>query len=200
MRDVLARYPRQIEEGLVLRPMEADDETALADFFRRIPVDERQLFKDDVRQASVIRGWIRNLDYANILPLLVFSGPQVIADASLHRDKRGWSRHVAEVRVSLDPGFRGRGLARKLLQEFVEIAPALRIAILNACVLDVQREAKEMVESVGFIPMATFPQHAIDLSGRVHDVLVYSCTLVPPERLAPESSLKEEEADIGGQA
>jgi RimJ/RimL family protein N-acetyltransferase len=200
MKDILSRYPREIEGGLVVRPMEASDERALADFFKRMPVDERQLFKDDVTRSSVIRGWIRNLDYSNILPLLVFQDRRVVADATLHRDRRGWSRHVAEVRISLDPDFRGRGLARMLMQEFVEIGASLKIAILNASVLDVQRDARELIESVGFLHMATFPQHAIDLAGEVHDVLVYSYTLVPPERLAPEASWLEEEADVGGDA
>ena len=153
-----------------------------------------------MRRSSVIRGWIQKLDYAKILPLLLFDGGRVIADATLHRDKHGWSRHVAEVRVALDPEFRGRGLARRLLQEFIEIGPSLDVAILNAFVLDVQHEARELVESAGFVPQATLAQQAIDLAGRVHDVLVYSCTLTPPERLAPEASLSEEEADVGGGA
>jgi RimJ/RimL family protein N-acetyltransferase len=200
MKDILSRYPLDLGDGLLLRPMEAADEEALTGFFKRIPVDERQLFKDDVRRSSVIRGWIRNLDYSNILPLLLFDGDRIVGDASLHRDKRGWSRHVAEVRVSLDPEFRGRGLARRLMEEFIQIGPSLDVAILNAFVLDVQQEARELVESAGFLPQATMAQQAIDLAGRVHDVLIYSCTLTPPERLAPEASLHEEEADVGGGA
>lgn len=200
MKDILSRYPKEIADGLVVRLLDPSDGPALSGFFKRIPVDERQLFHDDVTQAPVIRGWVRNLNYSNILPLLVCQGNRVVADATLHRDQRGWSRHVAEVRVSLDPEFRGRGLARLLLQEFLEIAPALNVAVLDAAVLDVQRDARELVESLGFIPMATLPQHAIDLAGRVHDVLIYSATLFPPERLAPEASWAEEEADVGGSA
>jgi RimJ/RimL family protein N-acetyltransferase len=198
MKRILSRYPRKLEGDLVLRPMETEDEQALAAFFKRIPVDERQLFKDDVTQPTVIRGWTRNLDYANTLPLLLFQGRRVVADATLHRDRRGWSRHVAEVRISLDPEFRGRGLALSLMKEFLEIAPLLQVAIVNASVLDVQRRAGELMESAGFVPIATLPQHAIDLAGRVHDVLVYSCTVVPPERMAPEASIREEEAEVGG--
>jgi len=200
MKTLLSRFPRSIEGGLIVRPMESADEEGLVEFFKRMPVDDRQLLKDDVTKSSVIRGWIRNLDYTNILPLLVFKDRRVVADATLHRDKRGWSRHVAEVRVSLDPEFRGRGLARTLLQEFIDLGPELNVAILTASVLDVQHEAREMVESLGFIRIASLPQHAIDLAGVVHDVLVYSQTLVPPERLAPEASWTEAEADVGGSA
>jgi L-amino acid N-acyltransferase YncA len=200
MKTLRSRFPRSIEGGLIVRPMESVDEEGLVEFFKRMPVDDRQLLKDDVTKSSVIRGWIQNLDYTNILPLLVFKDRRVVADATLHRDKRGWSRHVAEVRVSLDPEFRGRGLARMLLQEFIDLGPELKVAILTASVLDVQREAREMVESLGFVRIASLPQHAIDLAGVVHDVLVYSQTLVPPERLAPEASWTEAEADVGGSA
>jgi GNAT superfamily N-acetyltransferase len=200
MNEILSRYPRTLEGGFVIRPLEAADEQALAEFFKRIPVDERQLFKDDVTQSSVIRGWIQKLDYTRVLPLMVFKDRRIVADATLHRDKQGWSRHVAEFRISLDPEFRGKGLARTLMEEFMEIGPALHVAILKGHVLDVQREARDLVEAVGFVRVAVLPQHAIDLAGVVHDVLVYTCTLVPPERLAPEASWTEQEADVGGNA
>ena len=198
MSSLLSRFPKRLDGGLLLRPMQAADEPELAAFFSRIPVDERQLFKEDVTRTTVIQGWIRNLDYSNILPLLALDRSRVVADASLHRDRHGWSRHVAEVRIAVDPEFRGRGLARTLLQEFIRFAPDTGVAILNAAVLDVQKEARELFEAAGFLHMATLPQHAIDLAGTVHDVLVYSLTVTQPGRLAPEASWTEEEAEVGG--
>ena len=41
MNEILSRYPRTLEGGFVIRPLEAADEQALAEFFKRIPVDER---------------------------------------------------------------------------------------------------------------------------------------------------------------
>jgi GNAT superfamily N-acetyltransferase len=192
------RYPKKLPGGCALRPLEAADEKLLTTFFQRIPVEERQLFKDDVTKSATIRGWIKNLDYANILPLLAFDGGRVVADATLHRDRRGWSRHVAKIRISLDPDFRRRGLARQLIQEIIELSAPLRIAILHAEILDVQHGARALFADLGFLQVATLPQHAIDLSGRVHDVLVYAHTVTPPERLAPEASVAEEDSDIGG--
>lgn len=194
----LARYPKPVEGGLVLRPMQAADEAGLSDLFKRIPVDERQLFKENVTDPVVIQGWIRNLNYSNILPLLLIDGHRVAADATLHRDRRGWSRHVAEIRIVLDPEYRGRGLARTLVREFIDLAPAIGVAILNVSVLDVQTEGRAFFEAAGFIPIATLARHAIDLAGKVHDVIVYSNTIVEPERLAPEASWTEEEAEVGG--
>jgi len=200
MTDALKRYPRKLPNGMTLRPMEASDETALVEFFRRIPVDERKLFKDDVTTAKVIQGWIRNLNYENILPVLAFEGRRIVGDVTLHRDRRGWSRHVAKLRITLDPEFRRRGLARMLIREFMDLAPALGVAILHAEVLDVQKNARALFEILGFSLVATLPQHAIDFAGRVHDVLVYAVTVTPPERLAPEAALAEGDADVGGGA
>ncbi len=196
--DALSRYPKEIAGRLTLRPMGPSDQGALLDFFRGIPVDERQLFKDDLTRVAVIREWIGNLNYGNILPLLAFEGPRIVADISLHRDRRGWSRHVAKIRLTLDPNHRRKGLARALVLEVVELSKDLNIAILQAEVLDVQREARLLFDDLGFQCVATLPQHAIDLAGRVHDVLVYAQTITPPERLAPEAQLTEAEADVGG--
>ena len=200
MKILRSRYPRTLEDGLTLRPLEAADERALLAFFQRIPVDERQLFKDDVTKASVIQGWIKNLDYEIILPLLALDGDGVVGDATLHRDRRGWSRHVGRIRITLDTGYRRRGLAKTLLQEFIVIAKPLHVAILQAEVLDVQSGARSLFEDLGFHPVATLPQHAIDLSGRVHDIVLYELTVTPPEQLAPEAGIAEEDGDIGGGA
>jgi len=200
MKILKSRYPKILDDGLTLRPLEAKDERALLSFFQRIPVDERQLFKDDVTKSAVIQGWIKNLDYQTILPLLALDGDGVVADATLHRDRRGWSRHVGRIRVTLDTGYRRRGLAKTLVQEFIAIAKPLKVAILQAEVLDVQAGARSLFEDLGFHPVATLPQHAIDLSDCVHDILVYELTVTPPERLAPEAGIPEEDGDIGGDA
>jgi hypothetical protein len=80
----------------------------------------------------------------------------------------------------------------------VDLAKGLDVAILQADILDVQREARLLFENLGFQCVATLPQHAIDLAGRVHDLLLYVQTITPPESLAPEARLTEAEADVGG--
>jgi GNAT superfamily N-acetyltransferase len=177
----LQRFPKGIPGQLTLRPMNALDEAALISFFKRIPVEERQLFREDVTRLSVIQGWIRHLDYGRILPLLVFQGPRIVADATLHRDQGGWSRHVGKVRLTLDPEFRRQGLAHLLMQEFIDLAKPLGLAVLEAEILDVQEQAALLFSDMGFHRVATLPQHAIDLAGRVHDLLIYSQTISLPE-------------------
>jgi GNAT superfamily N-acetyltransferase len=178
--------------------MNATDESGLLEFFQRIPVQERQLFREDVTRPSVIRGWIAALNYSRILPLLAVQGSRVVADATLHRDVGGWSRHVARVRLTIDPEFRAQGLARLLLQEFMDLSKSLGVAVLDGEILDAQKEEASLFEEMGFQCVATLPQHAIDLSGRVHDLRVFAQTLNLPEGLAPEARVAEADADVGG--
>jgi len=178
--------------------MDPTDESELIHFFKRIPVEERQYFREDVTRVPVIQGWIRNLDYARILPLLAFRESRIVADATLHRDTGGWSRHLGKIRLTLDPEFRRQGIARLLIQEFLELSKALGVAVLEAEILDVQKESALLFEKMGFQGVATLPQHAIDLCGRVHDVRVFSQPIHLPEGLAPEARVKEADADVGG--
>src|SRR6185369_17349067 len=141
MNILLERYPKAVPGQIILRPMNASDESALVSFFKRIPVDERQLFREDVTQQSIIQAWIRNLDFGRVLPVLAFVGPRIVADATLHRDQGGWARHLGKVRLTLDPEFRQQGLGRLLMQEFIDLAKALGVAVLQAEILDVQWKA-----------------------------------------------------------
>jgi ribosomal protein S18 acetylase RimI-like enzyme len=196
--DGLRRYPKCFAAGLVIRPMKAADEAALLAFFKRVPVDERQLFQEDVTQPAVLRGWIRDLDSGRVLHLLAIRGARIVAHATLRHDSGGWARHLGRMRLTIDADRRRQGLARQLTLEFISLAEPLGLAILEAEVLDVQKPAMLFFESMGFLDVATLPRHAIDLEGRVHDMRVYALTVRLPEGLAPEARLTEAEADIGG--
>ena len=194
----LSRYPKSLPDGITLRPVGAADESGLLQFFKRIPVQERQLFREDVTRLSVIQGWIANLDYSRVLPLIAVHDSMIVADATLHRDTGGWSRHVGKIRLTVDPEFRALGLARLLLQEFIDLSKELGVAVLEGEILDAQEREASLFEEMGFQCVATLPQHAIDLSGRVHDVQVFAQTVQLPEGLAPEARLAESDADVGG--
>ena len=198
MEEILKRYPLETEGGITIRPLQEKDESGLVELFKRIPVDERYFFKDDVTDPVIVKGWCTKLDYENVFPLIALDGDRVVADASLHRDRRGWGRHVARVRIALDPDYRRKGLAKTLIKEFIEVAPRLKIAIFKAEILTVQSGGIKLFEDLGFHCVATLPHHAIDLNGKVRDIAVYSLGVTPAERLAPEASVAEEDADVGG--
>jgi L-amino acid N-acyltransferase YncA len=195
---LLSLYPKALTGSLKLRPLQHSDREELSRFFRRLPLEERRLLKDDVTDPAVIEEFFRKLDFDKVLPLLAVEGERIVADATLHRDRRGWARHVARIRLTIDPEYRHMGLGHALISEFLRIAPKLGIAYLDAEVLAPQAEAVRLFENLGFECVATFPQHAFDLAGNVHDLLVFSFSVMPAARLMPGAALREEEADVGG--
>src|SRR5262245_10180044 len=84
LRATLRRYPRKFSGRLQVRPMKARDYDGLVDFFRRIPIEERRRFKDNVADPRVLRTWVENLNYSTVLPLLVLDGTRIVGDATLH--------------------------------------------------------------------------------------------------------------------
>src|SRR5436305_8855929 len=97
-----------------IREMEEGDEPAVERFVSRIPERDRTFFKEDVRDPGVIKTWTRpGAAYS-----LAVEGDEVIGTASvvpLH----GWSSHVGEVRVIVDPAHRGNGVGRALARQAV---------------------------------------------------------------------------------
>ena len=200
MNTALAPYPvsvRLASKEMILRPLVREDGTALAKFFARLPADERIMLKDDVTNSAVIANWCANIDADRVLPILALDGDRIVGDATLHRDRGGWSRHVARIRVTVDPEYRRLGLARAMVRELLDLAERLGVALVDAEVLSAQRGAVRLFEDLGFIAVATLPHHALDLTAQPHDIVVLSKTLIPVEQLSPDAHKSAEEVDEG---
>jgi RimJ/RimL family protein N-acetyltransferase len=197
----LDTYPLSValsSKKITLRPLVREDGTALARFFARIPADERVMLKDDVKNPVVIANWCANIDVDRVLPILALDGTRIVGDATLHRDRRGWSRHVARIRLTVDPEYRRLGLGRAMVRELLDLAERLGIAVVDAEALSAQHGAIKLFEDLGFIAVATLPQHALDLTSQPHDIVVLSKTLTPVEQLSPDAHKPAEEVDEGG--
>ncbi len=84
----------------------------------------------------------------------------------------GWSRHVGEVRLIVDPGRRregiGRALARRAVLESLELG-------LTKMIVEVTADAEPtiaMFRSLGFDPEALLKDHIRSRSGEIHDLMI----------------------------
>jgi RimJ/RimL family protein N-acetyltransferase len=160
---------------VTIRPMLPTDKDALLDFFRRISPEDRLYLKDDVTSPEVIAHWAETLDYRRVLPLLALVGDTVIGDGTLHYSRTPALRHVGEVRVVIDPAYRGQGLGRFVLHHLVNIAKNEDSAlekILFEVVADTERAAQHAAQTLGFVPVAVFAKHVRYYGGEPHDLLV----------------------------
>jgi L-amino acid N-acyltransferase YncA len=174
--EVLTDFPKKwtLEDGtkVTVRPMEKEDREALALFFNHIPEDELRFLKDDVTDARTIDQWARALNYDRVLPLVVAVEGRIVADASLHRRKEGWRRHLGGVRVVVDPDFRHKGLASRLIDELIAVARKEGLDRLYAEVPADDQPAIDVFRARGFTQVARFERNILDRAGKYHDLAV----------------------------
>ena len=150
-----------------IRRIESGDEQAIERFITRIPERDRTFFKEDVADSDVIHAWTRPSPTRS----LAVENREVVGSAAvvpLH----GWSSHVGEVRVIVDPGQRGKGIGRALARQ--ALADALRLG-LTKMVVEVTADENatiSMFRSLGFDPEAVLADHVRDKGGDLHDLMI----------------------------
>lgn len=175
---MLNEYPKEVtlRDGskVTMRPVVKEDEEALYQFFKGMSKEDRLYLRDDVADRDVIRGWMENIDYEKVLPILAFDGDVVVADATLHRNPHGWMRHVGEIRMSVAGSHRGKGLARVIAAEIFQQAVGLGLDKLVAEMLTIQNNAQRVFTRLGFEEEAILKNHGIDATGKKHDLIIMS--------------------------
>lgn len=174
----LDEYPKKINlrdgSKVIMRPVLREDEEALYQFFKGLSKEDRLYLRDDVTSREVIHGWMENIDYERVLPILAFDGDTIVADATLHRNPQGWRHHVGEIRMSVAGSHRGRGLARVIAAEIFQLAVGYGLDKLVAEMLTVQKNAQRVFARLGFQEEAVLKDHGVDADGNKHDLIVMS--------------------------
>jgi ribosomal protein S18 acetylase RimI-like enzyme len=150
-----------------IRDLERADREALERFLARIPEGDRTFFKEDVEAGEVVDAWTR----PGPARALAFEGGDVVgyvAVVPLH----GWSSHVGEVRVIVDPEHRGRGIGRALARRAVIEAVELGLTKTVVEVIADQEPTIALFRSLGFDPEALLTDHVRDQSGELRDLMV----------------------------
>jgi len=180
---LLADFPKtwHLEGGtkVTVRPMGREDRAKVAAFFQSLPEGDLRALKDNVRDPWIIDQWVQQLNYDRVLPLLAEVDGRVIADASLHRRREGWRRHLGGVRVAVDPAYRQKGLASLLIDELIDIATREGLERLYAEIPGENAAAIETFRKRGFEEVARFERNLIDLAGTYHDLVVLHLDLAP---------------------
>ena len=150
-----------------IRELEATDRDAVERFVARVPEGDRTFFKEDVDTPAVLEAWTRP---GTARAVAVDAGEVVgyLAVVPLH----GWSSHVGEVRVIVDPDRRGTGIGRALTRRAVIEAAELDLRKLVVEVVAEQEATITMFRSLGFDPEALLTNHVRDQSGALRDLMI----------------------------
>lgn len=185
---VLEDFPKEIElkDGFkcTLRPLQADDEEAFFQFFQAVPEQERMFIKHRVNDREVIRNWCQNIDLGRILPLLAVYQGQIIADGALHQQLGGWKSHIGRISVLVHPKFRGRGLARTIVSELLDLARHAGLEKAEAEFISEQERAIKTFSSLDFTQLMCLPNYVKDLKAVSHNYILMGIDLLTPEEYA----------------
>ena len=164
----------RLEDGteLPIRPLRKEDEKALHEYFLRLPSNEVARLKDDVTDPKVIENWIYDLDYDHILTLVAFDGDRIVANISLIYNPIGWTNHQAEIRASVDPDYREKGLATAVIEHMLEIAKCMGLEQVTAEVAPTLDEAYFLCEKMGFKEAAILKNFIRDQEGGYEDLVI----------------------------
>ena len=184
----LQKYPKEmkLKDGSKsrLRPLRKDDEKNFHEFFLAVPEAERMFIKHRFTEPQVIRDWCQSIDLGRNLPLLALMEGKIIGDATLHQQLGGWKRHIGRVSVLVHPKYRGRGLAKALVAEIVDIARAVGLEKVEAEFIGEQEAAMHMFAMLGFSNLLRLDDYVKDMQAITHDYVLMGLNLKTDEEYA----------------
>ena len=155
---------------IVVRPLTSGDATAFVDFISLVPEGERRFLKEDLHDPnSAFEGYLRPTGAHRVVAV---TGAGEIAGLAGAFPGEGWSSHVAELRVLVSGGHRGRGVGRLLAR--AALLEALQLGCTHVFVeLVAEQEALvAMFQDLGFVPEALLPDFVRDGAGEFHDLML----------------------------
>ncbi|HSO12018.1 MAG TPA: GNAT family N-acetyltransferase [Anaerolineales bacterium] len=161
---------------VLLRPMVAEDEKCLLEFYSSIKDDDMRYFRHYVKDPSIVHDWAEHLDYSKVLPVLALVKDRAVGSASLHFCE-GPKRHIGEVRLFLAKDFRKRGLGMKMIKALIDLARKQGLSILLAEVIAEQTKVVKAFEILGFKVQATLDDYFLFPDGDSRDVVLMTMTL-----------------------
>jgi len=151
-----------------LRPISTPDTTALLAFVARIPEGDRTFLETDALEPARVASWA---DDRRARRVVAVDGSDVVGIVTVVPGV-GWTSHVGELRLVVDPARRRAGLGRALARRGLLEALDLGLAKVTVEVMAPNQGALAMFTGLGFTPEALLHDHARDGTGALQDLVV----------------------------
>lgn len=156
-----------------VRPLENDDRDGLRAFFARISESDRTFFKDDVLDPAVVAGWLHDQRGRRLVAVDDgVGGDGAIIGYAAVLPGFGWSSHVGELRLVVDPERRRAGVGKQLARQGLVTAIEMGRAKVVVDVIADHEGTIGLFSTLGFQAEALLRDHVRDRDGEVHDLII----------------------------
>jgi len=168
------QYPKEVvlkdNTEITLRPLNEKDEGGLIRLYSELPPVERWFFKEDPCDPSVIQKWTAAGQTGNALSIVAVSQDRIVAHATLLRRMYGGRKHVARLRISVTPDFRGKRLGTWMVFDLIRRAMELGLNRIQAeFIVGVEDRAIEAFQRLDFVKHSLIKEYVQDEAGTYHD-------------------------------
>jgi L-amino acid N-acyltransferase YncA len=169
-------YPAEVhlknQQTLHLRFMTKNDIEGILEFFSRIPDEDKHYLQENVSSVDSIKAWWHRIESKRVITILGEIDNILCAEATLHQQSAGWSKHVGDIRINVAHEYRGLGIATALCEKICWVARKVNIEKIMAEVLPEQKNDLEIFKRFGFTQEALLKNHVKDMAGKVHDLII----------------------------
>ena len=146
----------------------ADDVDDVWAFFQRVPEGDRTFVKEPVTELGTVRAWV---DEARALRSVARLDGDVVGYVAVFPGV-GWSRHVGELRLVVDPAVRRTGIGQRLARHALRVAVEASLTKVVVEVVAVQESTIALFTRLGFRAEALLEDQVQDPAGNYSDLIV----------------------------
>lgn len=169
--DLVFRQLLTLSDGgrVLLRPLTKEDRQELIDLFQQISPEDLRYMRHNVTDADLVAGWVDNLDYEGVFPLVAVINERMVGSATLHFFE-GPGRHRAEVRIYLAKEVRRRGVGSRMIKGLIDISKRRNIYMIEAQIINEQATVIRAFQNLGFVRKCILDNYFILPDGELRDV------------------------------
>ncbi|MCG8414228.1 MAG: GNAT family N-acetyltransferase, partial [Pseudomonadales bacterium] len=170
-----SEYPLHVNmngKDVTLRSMTTEDGDAMLKFARGLPAHDILFMRRNITEQPGIDKWLNDIRDGRVHTVIAIVDGEIGGYATIHLTELDWTRHVAELRVSVLLDLREHGLGRTLIREGFKLAVTMGVEIITSRMTPDQKAARALFEELGFRNEAVLKDHMKDAKGEYHDLLV----------------------------
>lgn len=162
------------EPVLTVCPFEPKYFQAVIDFADSLPIQDLLFLPRDTKNMNNADNWLKSVKNRSIMTFICLDRELVVGAGAIVRKLRGWSSHVAEIRILTREDMRNKGVGRLLLKHcFAEAIEAGAEKLIGRMTSD-KKGVMAVYRSLGFEREAVLRKQVRDNHGKLQDLVVYS--------------------------